>query len=161
MQERKNYLLKVDKKTNKIIDFKQIDGDLMTLTTLADKKNQSCDSNVRYLPMPKSAQEPTIGADATNELRDKIPQPNDEKMENTHNNVKSAIKVLMAVEMTIKGTHMCPIPMMDAEEAIEAIDKSTALLIALDMMHNHYKSEKEEQKQSVDDLFDQMGLKSF
>ena len=158
MRKINGYILKIDNKTNKIIDFEKFNGTIDEIMALSDYRNKMAVPGVRYLPMPRANREPRIGNDATQELKDNMGS-NSEQRDTTGKDIDSAIRMLIAMQMTVRATHQIPIPTISVEEAESSINNCIMLLFALKAMSQKYTKDEEEKKDAIGDLFKKLGLK--
>ena len=154
-----NYLVKVETETNKIVEVIKFDGGLEALMDEGNKRNQSCGDEFRYLPMPHCKSEPQIGVNASDCLRDKVGLPPEADMHRHEVDVDTAIKLLLSTQMTIKGTHIVPLPGVSAEEALGALQLVIMMLMSLKMMQERHREMQAEKKDAISDLFKKLGLK--
>jgi hypothetical protein len=159
MTKRINYIVKLNK-DNIILSVEECNKSMSEVLDIAHTKNEAnTDKDTHYVPFFHASTAPAIGKNINEEKRLKGKAPSEESVDSCLADINAAIRILMPIDMTIQYTHNCPLPDVSLEKAHEALEISMMLLVALRVMNDHYKEERAEQKQSVKDLFKDLGLK--
>lgn len=155
-----NYLVVIDKDSNKILSFEEYGDDVNKVVADMDIKNKdNTNTAIEYKAMLFCQAKPTLGADYDKNHVLICKKASDEAKEEDMEAIDSAIQLLMSFEMTLKVFGKSPLPFCTKEELQRSIKNVISMLFMTKLMNDKINAEKKQNKQVVEDLFKDLGLK--
>lgn len=158
MNENNNYVICIDNKSNKIVSVEKMDtNELDVVYEHCEDLNKEASEQYRYLPVPHCKRVPRVGFDSTQELKDII-AISPETPKKAANAMNEALRIIMSIHMTITSTRTSLLPDVSVEECCDALVMVAGMIMMLQRIHCKHEDEEKEKKETVDELFKQLGI---